>query len=107
MNVAYNDPNLRPKMIDYALGDLVLAELWDASQRNYEQLCQIFSVKPQLPPPATKGALVAHLFQQVLDSTIKLPEDFHTIFDLPRPTSRTVSEGTFDTSKQNKMPILG
>ena len=83
MHIAYNDPELRPKMIDYAIGDLILADLWDAYQRNYSQLCAIFGVEPQLPPPATKGALVAHLFKQVLDSTVKLPEDFHRIFDLP------------------------
>ncbi len=64
MHIAYSDPNMRDQMIDYALGDLVLTDLWDAYQRNYSQLCEIFSVKPQLPPPAT--ALVAHLFKQVI-----------------------------------------
>ena len=83
MDVAYNDPKLRPKMIEYALGDLILAELWEAYLLHYTKICEICSITPQLPPPATKGALVAHIFQRVLNSTVKLPDDFHAIFDIP------------------------
>lgn len=77
MNVAVSDPELRPKMIEYALGDLVLADLWDAYLNNYKELCEVSGVQPQLPPPASKGA--AHLFERVLNSTIKL-----RIFYIPR-----------------------
>jgi hypothetical protein len=83
MHVAYSDPELRPKMIEYALGDLILADLWEAYQHNYTELCKIHNIKTQLPPPATKGALVAHLFEMVLNSNIKLPPDFYQIFDIP------------------------
>ena len=83
MHVAYSDPELRPKMIEYALGDLILADLWEAYQHNYTELCKIHDIQPQLPPPATKGALVAHLFEMVLNSNIKLPTDFYQIFDIP------------------------
>jgi len=88
MHLAYTDPTMRDKMIQYALGDLVLAELWEAYQHNYSKLCEIFNVTPKLPPPNTKGALVAHLFQLVLNSTVKLPGDFHDIFDIRRPHER-------------------
>ena len=87
MNVAYSDPELRPQMIEYALGDLVLADLWDAYLNNYKELCEVSGVEPQLPPPASKGAFVAHLFERALNSTIKLPHDFNTIFDISRPKS--------------------
>ena len=83
MDVAYRDPELRQKMIEYALGDLILADLWEAYQHNYTELCKIHDIQPQLPPPATKGALVAHLFEMVLNSNIKLPTDFYQIFDIP------------------------
>ena len=85
MHVAYSDPELRPKMIEYALGDLILADLWEAYQHNYTELCKIHGINPQLPPPATKGALVAHLFEKVLNSTIPLEPDFYQIFDIPDP----------------------
>ena len=85
MHVAYRDPELRPKMIEYALGDLILADLWEAYQHNYMSLCKVSGVEPQLPPPATKGALVAHLFEKVLNSTIPLEPDFYQIFDIPDP----------------------
>ena len=71
MHIAYNDPKMRELFINYALGDLLLAEIWEAYLLNYSQICEIFSVTPQLPPPATKGALVAHLFNMVLDSTVE------------------------------------
>ena len=85
MDVAYRDPELRQKMIEYALGDLILADLWEAYQHNYTELCKIHGINPQLPPPATKGALVAHLFEKVLNSTIPLEPDFYQIFDIPDP----------------------
>ena len=40
MDEAYLDPVIRPQMISYALGDLVLAELYDAYLRNYRELCE-------------------------------------------------------------------
>ena len=88
MNVAYSDPNLRSKMIEYALGDLVLADLWEAYEHNYKQLCETSGVEPQLPPPSSKGAFVAHLFEQVLNSTINIPHDWNTIFDIPTSSSK-------------------
>ena len=92
MNVAYSDPNLRSKMIEYALGDLVLADLWEAYEHNYKQLCETSGVEPQLPPPSSKGAFVAHLFEQVLNSTINIPHDFHTIFDIPTSSSSSKAQ---------------
>lgn len=70
------------EMIEYALGDLVLAELWNAYERNYEQLCDLFEVTPKFPPPATKGSFVASLFAEVLNERLGLPEDFCSIFDV-------------------------
>lgn len=90
MNVAYSDPNLRSKMIEYALGDLVLAD--EAYEHNYKQLCETSGVEPQLPPPSSKGAFVAHLFEQVLNSTINIPHDFHTIFDIPTSSSSSKAQ---------------
>ena len=77
----------RDTMIEYALGDLVLADLWDAYERNYEQLCELFQVTPKFPPPATKGSFVATLFAQVLAERLALPEDFDAIFDVKRTKS--------------------
>lgn len=56
MHIADNDPNMRELFINYALGDLYLAEIWEGYLLNYSQICEIFSVNPKLPPPATKGA---------------------------------------------------
>ena len=83
MDKAYSDPLLREQMISYALGDLVLLDLWDAYVENYRNLCAVSGVTPHLTPPATKGALVAHLFELVLNRNISLPEDYRKIFDLP------------------------
>ena len=61
-------PRLRDKLIEYAIGDVRLADLWEAYLANYEQLCKLVGVEPQLPPPPSKGAV--HLFERVLNSTI-------------------------------------
>lgn len=92
MNVAYSDPNIRSKMIEYALGDLVLADLWEAYEHNYKELCETSGVEPQLPPPSSKGAFVAHLFEQVLNSTIQIPHDFHKIFNIPTRSSNSKAQ---------------
>lgn len=72
------------EMIKYALGDLILGELWEAYERNYEQLCELFGIKAVFPIPGTKGSFVAKLFSEVLSSRLNLPEDFHKIFDIGR-----------------------
>ena len=83
MDKAYSDPLLREQMISYALGDLVLLDLWDAYVENYRNLCAVSGVTPHLTPPATKGALVAHLFELVLNRNLSLPDDYRKIFDVP------------------------
>lgn len=107
MNVAYSDPDLRSAMIEYALGDLVLADLWEAYKHNYQELCETSGVEPKMPPPSSKGAFVAHLFAQVLNSTINIPHDFHKIFDIPAgrssaeaPYSAEIDHGCMHTSVQ-------
>lgn len=95
----------KDEMIEYALGDLVLADLWDAYERNYSQLCDLFMVTPKFPPPATKGSFVATLFAQVLAERLALTEDFDDIFDVKRPKrgrKPSSSAAGLNTSKKQK-----
>ena len=91
MHVAYSNPELRPKMIEYALGDLVLSDIIEAYVKHYRELCDINKVTPIDFPPTTKGAFVAHIFELVLNSTIKLPQDFYKIFDIPESKVPSIS----------------
>ncbi len=92
----------RPQeMIEYALGDLVLADLWDAYEHNYEQLCKLFNVPVKGPPPATKGSFVASLFAQVLSERLNLPDDFPAIFDVG--AQKTQKAGHI---KSKKVPMV-
>lgn len=72
------------EMIDYALGDLILALLWEAYEDNYVQLCELFDLEPKFPIPSTKGSFVAKLFADVLSARLNLPDDFHKIFDIAK-----------------------
>ena len=99
MDVPYRDPKLRDQMITYALGDLVLLDLWDAYVQNYRNLCAVSGVTPRLTPPATKGSLVAHLFELVLNKSIPLPDDFRTIFDLPAASAHGRGQSITDLIK--------
>lgn len=99
MDVPYRDPKLRYQMITYALGDLVLLDLWDAYVQNYRNLCAVSGVTPRLTPPATKGSLVAHLFELVLNKSIPLPDDFRTIFDLPTASAHGRGQSITDLIK--------
>ena len=99
MDVPYRDPKLRDQMITYALGDLVLLDLWDAYVQNYRNLCAVSGVTPRLTPPATKGSLVAHLFELVLNKSIPLPDDFRSIFDLPAASAHGRGQSITDLIK--------
>lgn len=72
------------EMIEYALGDLILAQLWEAYENNYVRLCELFDVTPNFPIPATKGSFVAKLFADVLSARLNLPDDFHEVFDIAK-----------------------
>lgn len=72
-------------MVQYALSDIVLVELWNAYDDDSRRLCELFNVPPKFPPPATKGSFVSSLFAEFLSERLNLPQDFAAIFDLALP----------------------
>lgn len=72
------------EMIEYAISDLVLADLWEAYECNYEQLCKLFGITPVFPIPGTKGSFVAKLFSEVLSSRLNLPDSGYAGFDIAK-----------------------